>query len=190
MFDFCCNLYLDEFFPLLSDVHNLFSLKICFKTIINANVPKTDETVRNIKLWDSEHPEKFVDSIDILKLCEIENSLDNLVSLNICEQSDLDSIVQDISRLFRESAYTAYGEKFMPCNINDKKQPNASGQSLGKPWYNKERETARQDFTRAKNIYERSKTQTNREIMRIKGKCYRWVNHIHSNIMSPKMQAE
>ena len=52
MFDFCCNLYVDEFCPLLSDIHSPISLKICFKTIINANVPKTDETVRNIKLWD------------------------------------------------------------------------------------------------------------------------------------------
>ena len=99
-------------------------------------IPKTDETVRNIKLWDSEHPENFVDSIDILKLGEMENSLDSLISLNICEQSDLDSIVQDISQLFTESAYTAYGEKFIPCNINIKNQPNSSGKSLGKPWYN------------------------------------------------------
>ena len=36
-FEFCCNLYVDEVFPLLSDVHSPISLKVCFKSIINAN---------------------------------------------------------------------------------------------------------------------------------------------------------
>ena len=44
--------------------------------------------------------------------------------------------VQDISRLFRDSAYAAYGEKFIPCDIN-KNKPSLNGKLIGKPCYNK-----------------------------------------------------
>ena len=63
-------------------------------------------------MWNNDCPEKFVDAIDILKLSEIESKLDNLIT-NDFSKSELDLIVHDISRLFLDSAQTAFGEKII-----------------------------------------------------------------------------
>ena len=104
-----------------------------------------------------------------------------LISSTICEQFELDSIVEDISRLFMHSAYTAYGDTSVSYDVNcdRNKKKYSKDKPRSKPWYDNECEAARQDFTRVKNVYNRSKTQANRECMRIKGKRYKRVNHIH-----------
>ena len=159
MFDFCCDLSVDEFCPLLSDVNRPISLKFRIKTDINDYASQINHAPRKSKLWDSDNPENFVDNIDILKLCEF----DMLISSSICEQFELDSIVEDISRLFMHSAYTAYGDTSVSydvnCDCNKKKYSKDKPRS--KPWYDNECEAARRYFTRAKNVYNRSKTQAN-----------------------------
>ena len=45
------------------------------------------------KLWDRHHPDLFVDSIDMLKQCEIESNLNRLQENNDINISDVDLIV-------------------------------------------------------------------------------------------------
>ncbi|MEW8544141.1 MAG: reverse transcriptase family protein, partial [Candidatus Thiodiazotropha sp.] len=86
----------------------------------------------------------------------------------------MDSIVNDISSLFLDSAQTAYGKKSRP--YSDK---NSTIKSNSQPWYGRECMEARKEFIKAKNRYSGCKTQVNKQNMKAKGKHYRRVNHIH-----------
>lgn len=124
-------------------------------------------------MWNNDCPEKFVDAIDILKLCEIESKLDHLITNDI-SKSELDLIVHDISRLFLDSAQTAFGEKFRP-----QPRKNSTTKNNSQPWYGRECKEARKEFIKAKNRYKGSKTDINKLNMKTKGKCYRRVNNVH-----------
>ena len=96
MFEYLCDKSVDEFCPLLSDVHNPIRLTVSYN---NRNFESTlaDHDNDNCVLWDRYCPEKFVDNIDILKLCEIETKLENFSLTGINNKSEIDFIIQDIS---------------------------------------------------------------------------------------------
>ena len=83
IFNYCSNLCVEEFCPLLSDVHNPVSLKLALKENSCITPPSKENEINtkaDVKLWNNDCPEKFVDAIDIVMLCEIESKLDNLIT--------------------------------------------------------------------------------------------------------------
>lgn len=176
VFNYCRNLCVEEFCPLLSDVHNPVSLKLSLKENNFVGTPSVENEIKTkagVKMWDNDCPEKVVDSIDILKLCEIESKLDNLITYDF-GKSELDLIVLDISRLFLDSAQTAFGDKFRP-----QPRKNSTYKNNSQPWYGRECKEAQKEFIKAKNRYRGSKTDTNKLNMKTKGKYYRRINHVH-----------
>ena len=152
MFYHVCDFFIDDFCPLLSDVHNPVQPKLLIK---NCNLGRSEGTKgtensseQTCKLWDRHHPDLFVDSIDMLKLCEIESNLNRLQEINDIDISDVDLIVRDISNLFKTGAEKAYG-----CNSNrnfTKKYNTVHNNSKRKPWFGNECKNARKSFTSQK----------------------------------------
>lgn len=172
MFEHLCNLYVDAFCPLLSDVHNPLVLKMQLKTKTTEPSLSKEEQIMRDKLWDRRYPDLFVDSIDMLKLCEIESNLDNLIDNNSFDNYNIDIIVQDIANLYIESAQKAFGKQPVKSNKNNYK-------SKRKPWYGKECDKARKIFNKAKNRFRLSKTLADRSYMKQKGKAYKRLIHKH-----------
>lgn len=109
MFEYSHTLFVDNFCPLLSDVHNPILFKMRLKTAAFETPLSAEEEILKDKLWDRNFPDQFVDSIDVLKLCEIESKLDNFIENKSFEQINIDLIVQDLANLFIESSRKAYG---------------------------------------------------------------------------------
>ena len=102
IFNYCSNFCVEQFCPLLSDVHNPVSLKLVLKENSFITSPSKENEINtkaDVISWNNDCAEKFVDAIDILMLREIESKLDNLIT-NDFSKSGLDLIVHDISRLF------------------------------------------------------------------------------------------
>ena len=176
IFNYCSNFCVEEFCPLLSDVHKPVSLKLVLKENSFITSPSKENEINtkaDVISWNNDCAEKFVDAIDILMLREIESKLDNLIT-NDFSKSGLDQIVHDIPRLFLDSAQTAFGEKLIPQHRKYSTTKNNS-----QPWYGRECKDARKEFIKAKNRYRGSKTDTNKFNMKTKGTYYRRVNHVH-----------
>lgn len=171
MFEYLRNLYVDDFCPLLSDVHNPLVLQMHSKTQTTETSLSEEQIVKD-KLWDRQCPDVFVDSIDMLKLCEIESKLDNLIDNKSFDNYNLDIIVQDIASLYIDSAQKAFGKQPAKSNKNNYK-------SKRKPWYGKDCDNARKIFNKAKTRFRLSKTQTNHSRMKQKGKTYKRLIHKH-----------
>ena len=111
LFPFTVNLYVDNYCPLLSDVHNPVILEIDFNlSDVPTNQNNTKEGI-NVKLWDETHPEYFVDNIDILKVIEVETSLISVEDTDEITSFDIDQIANQISNVFIKSSETAFGYK-------------------------------------------------------------------------------
>ena len=102
-FPFTVYLHVDDFCPLLSDVHKPVILQIDFdlRDTWVTNHDNTNNDV-NAKLWDREHPEYFEDNIDIIKVSEIETMLNMLAESEEIESSDVDHIATQISNVFSQ----------------------------------------------------------------------------------------
>ena len=93
MFGYLRHLYVDDFCPLLSDVHNPLVIKMQLKAkTTETSLSKEEQKVKD-KLWDRRCPDLFIDSIDMLKLCEIESKLDNLIDNKSIDNDNIDRIV-------------------------------------------------------------------------------------------------
>ena len=121
MFEYLRNLYVDDFCPLLSDVHNPLVIKMQLKPKTTETSLSKEEQIVKDKLWDRRCPDLFVDSIDMLKLCEIESKLDNLIDNKAIDNVNIDIIVQDIANLYIESAQRAFGKQFVKSNKSNYK---------------------------------------------------------------------
>ena len=130
----------------MSDVHNPLVIKMQLKPKTTETSLSKEEQIVKDKLWDRRCPDLFVDSIDMLKLCEIESNLDNLTDNQAIDNDNLGIIVQDIANLYIESAQRAFGKQFVKSNENNYKPKR-------KPWYGKDCDNARKIFNKAKNRF-------------------------------------
>lgn len=179
MFEYLYDMSVDDFCPLLSDVHNPVLLTLSFKHKTFVTIPPIDENAPEgnyCKLWDRCNPDKFVDCIDMLKLCEVESKLDNFIDSSSIEKLDVDLIVQEISSLFTDSSQKAYGTQYS--ENSTKFKPNKN-RPKNKPWFGKDCDTARKDFHTAKNRFNNLRTNTNKQNMKLKGNSFKRITRMH-----------
>lgn len=176
MFDFLGDMSVDEFCPLLSDVHNPIKLTVQIRSESFETTPEGETSSKHL-LWDRYCPEKFVDCIDVLKISEIESKLDFFSETGVKTKNDIDLLVQDICNLFTNTADKAYGKKRsgkLAYNFNKK-----TNNSKTKDWFGPKCAAARKDFLTAKNRFRRSHTLLDKHTMKMKGKQYRKITHIY-----------
>ncbi|CAC5387898.1 unnamed protein product [Mytilus coruscus] len=102
----------DEFNPILSDVHTKICFNIYTEQIIREQNIETSQ--RQTVKWCSSKGDKFVDYVkdnqsDQLK--EIGNVLDNLLIAENVDQADLDDVTSNICKIFNDSSKIIFRTK-------------------------------------------------------------------------------
>ena len=134
----------EEFNPILSDVHCVVSLEI------KSHVAKK-ENLENIKVvkkcrWDPKYSEKYLKNLDQTKIEKIQNSLDSIVTLET-QNEDISDILNQINEIFtstKEKTFNKNGSKFISKN----------------KWYDFQIEKAKKDFKKARTSKIKKKVQT------------------------------
>ena len=168
------DMFVDNFCPLLSDVHNPVTLKCSFKVRALECDTLNKKPSERIKLWDRHLPELFVDNIDIVKVSEVEEQLNLLTENNSVHNSDINSIATKLGNIFVNSAELSYG-KIISNNyhVQNNKVNNK------KSWFGRNCATARREFHRAKHQYNATKSAENKLNLKDKGAKYKKILHIN-----------
>ena len=138
LFDIVTNLKVLEFNPLFSDVHCTVSVSIGITdTIQPCEVKKKTTVEEKSNLWDSEKSNIFVQNFYSKALSEIGDMLSALANKETIKPEDIEFIVNDIGKLFSDTAEISFGKKRIS---NDKKTKNI------KQWFNAECRRARNQY--------------------------------------------
>ena len=136
----------EEFNPILSDVHCVLSLEIKSHIFENENLEnKTNKIVKKCR-WDSKYSENYLKNLDRTKIENIQNSLDNISTLNT-KKEDISEIINQLSEIFttaKEKTFNKNGKKLIP----------------KKKWYDSQIEKAKKDFKKARTSKIKQNVQT------------------------------
>lgn len=160
------NLEVHEFSDLFSDAHSpvALTLKVNYESPARNTESKTD--TQRCNLWNPTKSDNFVDSIDILKVADIELRLDSLKDnvANGVSETGLNDVVNDICALFSESAKNTFGYK---------KTSTVNKTSPDKPWFNVKCKQARNLYHKTRYMYNKYKTDFYKSILKIVSKKYK-----------------
>lgn len=160
------NLQVMDFNPLFSDVHCPVSISIQanFHAKYLDKAKKNTYNGKRINLWDNEKANIFVQNIDEHALSEIEKKLSTLSTKDIIEQEDVNILVNDIGKLFGDTAELSFGTKRI---FRDNKSKN------DKYWFNAECRRARNQYHYARKLYNKQKSEHNKQFFRTVSKTYK-----------------
>lgn len=156
-----------DFSPLYSDVHCPITLTLnveCPKETIDS---EDGTSSSKPKLWDPEKSETFINSIDIIKVSEIEMHLDIIQSKTNISKADIDDIVSDIEILFESTAHETFG------SVIKKKKKSKTKKPQSKPWFNAECLQSRNMYHKTRRLYNKYKTEYYKNILKIVSKKYK-----------------
>ena len=111
-----------------------------------------------------DNPTNFSENLDILKIMEIETSLDNLIHENNSNQSDINKIVNDISSFFEKCSLKTFGMV---------RQKGHKPKKYKQPWFNKECIKIRNLYHKARQAYNKHKTIFYKTILKDISKQYK-----------------
>ena len=112
LFDIFTNLKVLEFNLIFSDVHCPVSVSIGITdTKQPCEVKKKTTVEEKINLWDNEKSNIFVQNFDSKALSEIGDRLSALANKETIKQEDIEFIVNDIGKLFSDTAEISFGKK-------------------------------------------------------------------------------
>ncbi|CAG2237761.1 unnamed protein product [Mytilus edulis] len=162
----CKGNYTDLLTAALSTVANIKRL-LLDNNILQATFSKSDSIVinnRNDKTfvrWKSEQKSEYVDRIHNDPegiLTTVMNKLDELSVNNDATQNDINNIVLDISKNFKDAAAETFGK------VN--KHKHFYKHENSKPWFNRKCSMSRKKFHKARKRYSFLKNAENRSKMR------------------------
>ena len=165
LFGIFTNLKVLEFNPLFSDVHCPVSVSIGITdTKLSCEVKKKTTVEEKINLWDSEKSNIFVQNFDSKALSEIGDRLSALANKDTIKQEDIEFIVDVIGKLFSDTAEISFGKKRI---LNDRKTKNKT------QWFNAECRRARNQYHYARKLYNKQKSEHNKQFFRTVSKTYK-----------------
>ena len=150
-----------ELDALFSDGHSLIQLTL------NTKSTKPKSNIKNIKNntkhWDQEKAEQFKMNLDpesietiVLKLIELENSPTTL------SQSDLNSVLEQISAVFTNAAKVSFGQY----------QTQYRSQN-DKVWFGEECRKSRSEYMKARTRHKKCPSELNKNLVQEKSKTYK-----------------
>ena len=160
MFPCVKDLFVDDFCMLLSDVHNPVTLRLSYTqntSLTTHPIEMPDNFIDRIRLWDRNNPDCFIENIDIVKISELGSKIDFLSGKESVENNDIDCIANEIAMVFCNSVEKSFGKvnRMRNRHYEIKHKEN-------RPWFGKDCAKARLEFHRAKNCYDKSKSETNK----------------------------
>ena len=162
---------------LYSDGHALLS----FNIRANASIPlcqRTQQRPPKISLWDESKKQAFQNNIDTHKLQSITDQLTRDITDQNFDQNSLDSIVNEISEIFVNSATSSFESR--PRN------PRFRKIRKNKPWFGPACHNTRKAYNIAKKKYNDNRSQLNKIKLQRASKIYKntmntFINRYHKN---------
>ena len=166
-----------KFDSLYSDAHCPLSVNI--KTRY-ANTSKTAHqptigTIPEVKLWDSNKSDLFIENINYDEISKINSFLDVLGTEQNVHIHNINETVRRIENLFISNSKASFGQKRI--------KPNSHRQNTtNKQWFNKECRDARNTYHNVRRLYNKYKTNhykhlLKKSVMRTK-KQYRKISNV------------
>jgi hypothetical protein len=118
-----------------------------------------------IKLWDSNRKENFIEHFDILKVVEIENKLDGIISEGNIDQSAVDDIITNINCLFSNCSKESFGII--------QKRTNKTKPKFKQEWFNRSCTNMRNLYHKTRRAYNRYKTNNLKSALKEISKQYK-----------------
>ena len=166
VFDLVYNFSIEHFEPWFSDSHCPISMYLKCR---NKGTKKPEqsycETESEIRLWNDDKGDKFGQNLNMQKINEILSNLSDMTAKkNEISESSINEAVSSIGNLFLDGAKNVFGVK--------KKKKN---ENKNKPWFNFNCKMARNEYHRVRKLYNRNKTQENKNNLNIVSKSYKTV---------------
>ncbi|MEW8548531.1 MAG: reverse transcriptase family protein [Candidatus Thiodiazotropha sp.] len=161
-FKIFCEFEVMELDPIFSDGHSLLSWSL--KIPMNEQVckkPSSQNNTTNSFKWSLNAKENYIDSIDIQKVSDINNTLDLLDP----STDTLNKISNEVANIFMTAA-----SKSLP-----PRKPPFKRRSFDKPWFGPACKFARQRYHRAKKNYEYNKSAYAKNNLKLQSKQYKIV---------------
>jgi hypothetical protein len=150
---------------LYSDVHNPVALILKFDKIQIENV---NQPTVGIKCWDHNKADIFTANINTEKINSIYSALCDIEQRQTLLTSDLDDVVDEISKLLLDCAKQTLGTKI-------KFSHNIHTTIKHKAWFNTDCRVARKNFHSAKYSYKLRKSYQNKMNLQNKSKTYKHI---------------
>ena len=168
------NFEINDFDPLLSDVHCAIHTKLVFMPKLNSAEnpvkPNNDDANNNMDTapskpsWKNENKEQDLANLTITDFSPINELLHNL------EHSDeINHLVSEISTLLKDTA-TRSGTTF---KAHKKAHDKKKYKRYNKPWFDSDCSGKRKHYFKCKNNYRRRGTNENKDIMNSAGRLYK-----------------
>lgn len=150
---------------LYSDIHS--PILVTFKT---DNVNRIHENfnpkgngidTQNIKPWDNEKVNEFINNIDINKISLLEQKLIVQSNENDITAETIDSLLNDLKDILLNSASETLGIRVIKNTKND----NHIDNKTNKPWFDNECKNFRRNFRKAKRKFKSNPTIQNKTLM-------------------------
>lgn len=159
-----------ELDALFSDGHSLLQLTL------NTKFTKLKTNVKNIKNnakhWDQEKVEQFKMNLDSER---IENIVSKLIAMEnspmTLSQSDLNSVLEQISAVFKNAAEVSFGQYQMQYRSRN-----------DKVWFGEECRKTRSDYNKARTKHKKCPSELNKKLVQEKSKTYKNTMNILINI--------
>ena len=164
MFQNIVDLKVNDFCSLYSDVHCPLSLTLRATPVKQINNIADIKNSDTVKLWDCEKSMHFADNLDLLKIIEIETKLDSILEQNSSNEEDVNMIVNNISQIFEKCSFETFGMTQHKAHTKN---------SFKQPWFNKECMQIRNMYNKARQAYNKHKTQFYKSILKDISKQYK-----------------
>jgi hypothetical protein len=144
---------MQDFDPLLSDIHNPIHITLQSSVTPNINNSNTSQHPTKTQWFDNKRNE-FVNTVHNSQglLTTIINYLENIQARDRCTQQEIDDITNKINNVFSKTASQTFTNK----PLRSKLKPNS------KPWYTKKCYESRKKFHKARKLYNRFKNEINK----------------------------
>ena len=149
--------------PLFTDGHSL--LNTVYKFEYGQFKQKLRKPLSSYKYrWKEENKNTFVQNIDMTRINDMHDELQNAVQNNIADEAFINHITVEISDIFQSSAAQTF-----KTNSNIKYQRDISD----KPWYGFKCRNARLKYMKARKFYNTIPTEQNKEHLCNTSKAYK-----------------
>ncbi|CAG2240694.1 unnamed protein product [Mytilus edulis] len=166
LFQMTKNFEVEEFNPILSDVHCNLKFTLESQPYTNINNVKTVE--KQVIKWNNNKQDKFVKFVKEKKsegIRDIETILDKLIDRNdTVQQTDIDTAMNKICEIFNSSSISVFGTK---CKNQKYAKHNE------KPWYKRGCKSKRNLFHQARQRYGNLKSKENKKALKEASKSYK-----------------
>ena len=178
-FEMISSFHVLDFDALFSDAHCPIAITLDIKNSKPRSAkPRFAKNEPEVRLWDDEKRDLFIQNIDSEEIQNIDSILNSLSLKNDINCNEVNTIVGLIENLFVSNAATTFGVKQ---KVSDTEK---SQKTVKRPWFNTECYKARNSYHKIRKLYNKYKTNHYKNLLKQVSKEYK--NKMASNFRRHK----